>query len=776
MIRRSLTWAGILAIASVALSFVPGFDVLSFYFCLPIALLLGMGCGGLAVTAVAETRALKGSLGGAAARILATTLPMTVLPLAIILASTLRVGPCDSLYGLRFYLAGPAASALFGAAIGFAVAVLVPRQRIAGALFPLLLVSSFVLNLIDLYRSPAVFFFNPFLGYYPGPIYDDRIEVTGAYLAFRAFCALVAIAAVAGAVAWVRDDLAPRRRPRPLALALALGTAFAATGFGLHAGALGFRVTRADVERALPALAGDDLCVIRHDGTADPGRIDRLLWDCGFQHHRVAGFFGLAPDGPIRVFLYPDADAKARLMGARHVEVSKPWNEEVHITMPRPGDPVLGHEIAHAVAGRLAPGVLGVPVRYGIVPDMAIVEGLAVAAAFADDGPSRHEWALAMIRAGLPVDPVALFDPGAFLGAGAGPAYTIAGSVVAFVAREHGTAAVQALARGEGFPVATGRPLAGLVPEWRAYLEVTVGSTVDRALIERAAGRFKDPGVLKRRCPTDVARALHAVDRACRDDDPAAALAALRTARALDPGLRALVRESVRVGARIGDPDALADAEALLAPPDPGRPPTPLDRVAAADAWMLAPGAGDEAVARARDELSAALAAFVRGPEARGVCARLMALDAPEHVRTAVFEALADGLGPDPAGRLLAALSVDPDADLVRYLLGRLDLAQDRHAAAADLLGDLADRHWPTAPRETPPECAPLFSRELEKIAAIAAFWSGRVAEAAERIDRAAADAASQGETLLLNEYRERVRQVGAAVPGWATAPAPREG
>jgi hypothetical protein len=775
MTRRVVSWAVILAVTAVALTFVPGFDVLSFYFCLPIALLLGMAGGGLAVTTVAETRDRGGTLRDAAVRALGITLLMTAIPLAIVTVSAFRVGPCDYPYGLRFYLAGPAASALFGAAIGFAVGVVVPRRRVAGALFPALFVATFVVNLIDLYRSPAVFFYNPFLGYYPGPIYDDRIEVTGAYLAFRACCALVAVAAIAGAVAWVRDDLSLRRRPRALPLALAIAATFAAVGVGLHAGDLGFRVTRADVERALPARAADDLCVIRHDGTADPGQIDRLLWDCGFQHRRMAAFFGLAPEAPVRVFLYPDADTKARLMGARHVEVSKPWLREVHITMPQPGDPVLGHEIAHAVAERLAPGFLGVPVRYGVVPDMAIVEGLAVAAAFADDGPSRHEWALAMIRAGLPVDPVALFEPGAFLGAGAGSAYTIAGSVVAFVAHVHGTTAVQALARGEGFVAATGQPLPDLIPRWRTYLEATVGTTVDRALIDRAAGRFSDPGVLRRRCPTDVARALHAVDEAYRDGDPVAALAALRTARELDPGFRALAREAVRVGARVGDPDALADAEALLAPPDPEISPTPLDRVAAADAWMLAPEAGADAIAWARDELSAALLAFGRGPEARGVCARLMALDMPDDVRAAVFAGLAGGLGPDPAGPLLEALSVHPDTDLVRYLLGRLDLGQGRYAAAAILLGDLSDRRWPVVPDDAPSACAPLFSAELAKIAAIAAFWSGHVEDAARRIDRAAAQAASQGESLLLDEYRERVRQVGASAAGWTTAPAPRE-
>lgn len=773
MNRRVATWAGLLALAALALTRVPGFDVLSFYFAMPFAALLGMAAGGLAVTAVADARARGGTRGAAARAAVRAALVTSAIPLAIVTVSALHVGPCDYAYGLRFYLAGPAASAAFGAAVGYAIALVLPGRRLAGALFPLAFVASFVPNLLDLYRSPAVFFYNPFLGYYPGPIYDDRIEVAAPYLAFRALCGALALAAVALALAWTRPDLSRRRRPALPALAVGLAAAGTAAALVAHAGDLGFRTTRADVERALPASAGDDLCTIRHAGTLDPAQVERLLWDCGFQHRRVAAFFGLAPDGPIRVYLYPDADAKARLMGARHVEVSKPWLREVHVTAAAPGDPVLGHELAHAVAGRLAPSFLAVPVRYGVVPDMAVVEGLAVAASFADDGPSRHEWALAMIEAGIQVDPVALFSPGEFLGAGAGTAYTIAGSIVAWVADAHGVPAVQALARGAGFRAATGADLADLVPRWRAFLEATVGARLDRALVDRAAGRFNDPGVLHRRCPTDVARALDAVDRAYRAGDPAAALASLRAARALDPGFRALAREAVRVAARIGDPDAAAEARALLVPLDPELPPTPADRVAAADAWMLGAEPGPDVVAEVRAALLDALARFGNGPEARGVCARLMALDAPEPVRAAVFSVLAGGLGPRPEGPLLEALSCCPGDGLVRYLLGRLDLGEGRYAAAASLLEDLSDQGWPTRPGEAPPGCAGLFPGEVAKVAAVAAFWAGRPEAAARQIDRAARSGPSQGESLLLDAYRARISALGATAAAWATAPDP---
>ena len=170
--------------------------------------------------------------------------------------------------------------------------------------------------------------------------------------------------------------------------------------------------------------------------------------------------------------------------------VAKPWAGEVHLAALQPGDPVLGHEIAHVVAGRLAPGPLHMPVRRRVVPDMARVEGLAVACAFADDGPTPHEWSLAMEMAGVAPDLEGLLGTASFLYAAPARAYTVTGSFIAFLRDVHGEDALRAVAAGRSFEEATGQPLPALVQEWRSFLRDVASASMDGDLLDRASGRF----------------------------------------------------------------------------------------------------------------------------------------------------------------------------------------------------------------------------------------------------------------------------------------------
>lgn len=117
MNRRFIIWALILAFVSILLMFVPGFNALSFYFSMPIAAVLGMACGGLAVTVVSQTS----DAFQAMRKTLIITSVLAAIPLIIASVGSLITGPCNYLYALGFYLMGPLVSAIFGAALGFAV-------------------------------------------------------------------------------------------------------------------------------------------------------------------------------------------------------------------------------------------------------------------------------------------------------------------------------------------------------------------------------------------------------------------------------------------------------------------------------------------------------------------------------------------------------------------------------------------------------------------------------------------------------------------------------
>ncbi len=758
LVRRAIPWAVILALASILLALVPGFDVLSYHACLVVAPLLAMASGSLAVTAVAEARLRGRSLPSARRRAFAAAGILALVPLLALSISALFAGPCDWWYGLAFYAAGPLASAVLAVCAGLLIGAIVPGPRWASAAWSLVFVASFALPLADLFREPAVFFYAPFLGFFPGPLYDVRLSVGPAYLAYRGFSLafVVALWALTEAVASADLRLRIDRRARWWAVsAAALGVAWA---LWARAGDLGFRETRADVEAVLSGEVADDWCVIRHDPSEDPARMATMLDECGFRHRQAAAFFGVPPEPPIRVNLYRDDDQKARLMGARNIEIAKPWLGEIHVAGMMPGDPVLLHEIAHVVAGRLAPGLLHLPTQRGVVPDMARVEGLAVACAFADDGPSPHEWSLAMDLAGVSVDLPALFGPAAFLNAAPARAYTVAGSFIAFLGEVHGPDALRAVAEGRPFEEATGSTLADLEREWREYLWDVASASVDAGLLARASGRFSGPGVLGRRCAVDVARLAGNAAEAESRGDFAGAETCLRDALHHAPGAAGLRRALLRLKAKEGDASGAAGLAAGLADVGEDDDPPPMRLVDVADVLALASRVAGRAPspdvegrwARALGELPPG------GPEARSVIARLYALDLPPRARDAVLDVLSGG-GPEAVDAVLEASAEVPDDALLRYLAGRLRIADGRYADARDDLVAALALGLPRGPGVDGGRRP--FDAEAWKSLGKAATWAGDLATARAALSRAMDLAPYEGDRLVIEEYLERLAE-----------------
>lgn len=761
--RSEVQWTLVPILAAIGLSFVPGFNVLSFYFCLPMALLLAMAAGSVVITATTEARRRGGSTGAGMLRGMIHAVLLPLGPLTVISFAHFLNGPCDYLFGLGHYVAGPWASAVTGGATAAACSLALRRERNASAAFMVIFVLSFVPNALTLYLDPSVRFFNPFLGLYPGPIYDELIEVAPDYIAFRLWC-LAAAAAVIQVVITVRDmidrGLGPRGiRPIDAIAALLL---LAASGILWNgSGRFDFTTGRKSIKAELSVTRTSSWCVIHADARFNDrqAELDRLMDDCGFRHRQMADFFGVDSSVPIEVFLYRDADQKGRLIGARWVEISKPWLNEVHVTDVKPGDMILAHEIAHVAAGRLAGNWLAMPLTAGLLPDMGRVEGLAVAAAFADEGPSPHEWAAGMLAADIDPDVESLFSPLSFITGGAAASYNTAGSFLRFIRDEKGSEAIRRIAAGDPFTEAVGADLETLVDEWLGYLEANYSTAGREALKARAAARFSDPGVLNRRCPLDVSRKLRDAIVALDGLDGAAAARYLHEASCIDPGDRELTILALRAAILAGtaDESSVIDLvhdllESRSGPPGTG------ELAAAADLLALkslsAPNAPGSSAMRDRAATLQLklLGRLSDGDSRRATCIRVLALQAPSEVGLAVFETLADPrpFGERDVSRLADLAKRMPDVAVIQYFCARAAMLNGSWDQALTCLDRFAANHPSDA-------CTSELASASVRMTAIATFWTGDLARAAEALDGAISIAGFEGDRLRLEEYRERI-------------------
>lgn len=574
-------------------------------------------------------------------------------------------------------------SALAGAALAVAAAVLA-RGRLApsAALYALVALASLALSLRAAYAGPAAFVFDPLLGAWPGPLYDEALAPDLRTVLFRASAAAQALALAALAEAAVRAARAGARAALAPALAVAVAIGLA-LGARAALSALALSGDRAVVARALGGRRDGARCTLIHPAEMPPAAVDALLADCEFHQADVGRALGIAVPPRVTAFVHRSAAEKRRLVGAAGTDYAKPWLAELHVVEAPAPHPVLRHEVVHAVAAAAADGPLGVPARLGVLVSAGLVEGLAAALETPRGLWTVHETSRVARDLGVLPDVARIVGPAGFWAEPPARAYAAAGSFLAFVLERHGAAAVREAYRSGDLARATGVPLPELAAAWERFLD---GVEVPPRLAASTRARLARRSLFARPCAREVAalEARAAGAAAAGRADEACAL--YREAAALS-GSAADLKAAGDVRARAGDlagaDRAYRDAE-RAAPEDD-----------AALRGALAAARGD--VAWRRGDFEAASAAFAAalaaGPERadlRLLEAKRLAVGDP-----ALREALRDrllGLGDPAAGLARAAEERHP---LAAYLVGRALASRGEAAAALAPLGRAANGGLP---------------------------------------------------------------------------------
>jgi hypothetical protein len=762
--RRALVWSALLALTALALCFVPLFDVLGYDFAFALGLVTALAAADVGHGAAAAARRGAGAEAGGGShptglgRILlwamGGALAALLAPLLLSLLNALRVRNCNLGAGFAFFALLPMGTAIFAAPAGALAGFWVRRGgRVLAYALPLL---SIVWTLWRLYVDPPVFAFDPFGGYFPGPIYDEAMRPPERLLLFRAANLVWIGAAVAITAAWVRWRRGPGRG-RWLAACLAL--VLTAGGVALFAarGPLRFHLTRGGLRAELRRETRSPHFVAHSDPRGDGTAEDRALVmrDLEFRYQQLERVLGAAPAGPVDVYVFPSSASKKELVGAAGTLYAKPWTREIFVQVDRFPARRLRHELAHVFAGAFGDRVFGVSLAWRLpVPRLAsgLVEGLAEAADYGDpDGRSTvHQEARGMMAAGL-APPLAKVVGAGFTTLAGARAYTIAGSFTHYLLRTYGAERLRAAYRSGGdFQTVYGKSLAALEAGWRAFLETQPLDEQEKA---RAQERFRHPAIFQKVCARDLAARVQAA-REVIYAVPEEAIALLDTVCSDDPGEPTYRLDLAEAQLSAGNPDkALALDAAVEMDHDLTRP----VRARAANH-----AAGIHYHARRFEEATRAteraLALATEDGEQRSGLARLRGLRDPE-ARATLGRVL---FGESPTRSVEAGLVMFlvesfarrfPDEALGPYLLGRQLSFRDPRLALAPL--EEACPLAGTPPRAVP--LAPLFLRECHRLVGETAFRAGDLARSRLALERARADAATEAERLRADDFLERL-------------------
>lgn len=483
--RHTRAVAGVYGLAAVALWPVPVFGILHAE---ASAVLAGVGCLAAAVGAVGPFR--SGAGFGALARVHLSAL---VVPVALLTVSLLWRPNCGYALGLGLFLTLVPPSVLFGLGLAYAatgLGVRMPRVTLALAV----LVIAGVGVGYDLALHPQLFTYSSVFGGVLGPIYDEELAIRPGLFAAKAQTLLWALALVALG-AWRRDG-GPRATRLGAAALVGLGVS------ALAAQPLGIVQTERGIQRVLSDRVDLGPVVLYLSPDTPEAARRRLADEALFRFETLAERLGVRPEVPVAVYLYPDADTKAALIGSRTTSVVPVWlpTPQIHMLADE-AERSLGHEMVHVLAREF-----GMPVVKAS-PAIGLVEGLAVALEPPDGLPSPT----ALVTAGRALDGDGLGDPaeavrttmspGGFWTARAGVAYTANGAFAGWLLDRFGAAPVREAYRTGRFEPAFGQTLAALAAEWGAEIE---RRPVDPEAVAVARWRFSRPSLFERRCPHHV--------------------------------------------------------------------------------------------------------------------------------------------------------------------------------------------------------------------------------------------------------------------------------
>ena len=697
----------LLAAVSVVCAFLPLADHLGYELAEVVALCAGL-FGAAPGVAAARAEASRPDADAARATAIAVLLGTSalVVPVALILLNALRRPACDPAAGLVLYLAVAVPSGVLAATLGAACGFATPRR--AGWMVAAVFTATLLVSLWPVARGPQIFAFHHLGGWFPGPIYDEGIRPPRALWIFRAATILYA-----GASAGLALLSGPGRRSAA-GLALVAACGLPAAWLSLHAERFHWKASGAGLDAELGGSLQTEHVVLHFPREKRDDESRLLARDAEVSWRAVREFAGLPLAAePVHVFLYRTPEEKRRLIGAAETSFTKPWLRQIHTNDAPAPHPILRHELAHAAFAGIAPGPFGVP--GGPFPEMALVEGAAVAADWPPGEFTVHEQARALRDLKLLPDLPSLFATGRFYGESGARAYTAAGSAIRFLWQSRGPAAFrEAYAHGIA-------DLDGLASTYGAFLDTVPSHPRAVALAQQ---RFAAPGIVHRPCPHEAAELEREAQRAT---DPSLAVRLWSRCVHLEPDDPRLLLQLWRAQLRAADPAGASETgRRALAHPKLSQPLRAALLTESGDAaWRT----GDAGAARARYEEARAL--VQPEPQERALVARLWALDDAARW-PALRRLLADGdTGPETMRLLRDLDSRERGEGLPPYLVAKQQQNRAEWAECARSAREALSRKLPAA----------LFRHEALRMLGLASWHLGDTASARDAFSLLGQDA-----------------------------------
>ena len=439
---------------------------------------------------------------------------VTLVPVVVIIsANALRVRNCDFLQGLGFFLLIPVFNSIFATSFFYVLTHLFARwpERLTKALIVFLVIGTLGYSLYVLYREPPIFIYNHLWGYFAGSLYDEGVSLHAPLVYFR-------LITLVGTLSFCCFLLLMRKRKfRAFAFSkitfLILAIIFWRSDVLIGPRA-GYYTDRETLVGILPLKIERPGLVIHMDKNTTQEEQRAIADEHAFRLTQLQQRLQLVNLPVIHSFVYPNAEVKARYMGAKNTMIAKTWLNEIHVHGYMIPHPTIGHELAHVAAASFGSRLLAVSAQYEILVNMGLIEGFAEAQFPHPSELSLEQWSWALKRLDLapPLDQV--LSSSGFWGYAPRRAYTIVGSFVRYLLQTYGVRPFKAVyASGQHFEQHYKKNLPMLIQEWQQWIDL---KPCNERELKAAEERFHTPSIFTKTCAHTLATLREQAQKASR--------------------------------------------------------------------------------------------------------------------------------------------------------------------------------------------------------------------------------------------------------------------
>ena len=439
-----------------------------------------------------------------------TLLIIVLVPFFISFINSAFLSVCPFGNGILFFLFISVVSLFLGVIIGAVSRVIALKHPYLLFLFFFFL---FILvSILEVFFYPQVFTYNPLIGLFPGPIYDELIEFdlklffyrVYNIILFTGFLFTVGIIKKNFTLFW--EKLNGKRMLR--AISSISMVVFFIIVYWIGNLICGFTYPLAKIEGDLGGKLTTDHFIIIYPKDIPREQIEISALHHEFYYNEISYSTGLKPEEKIVSILFNSSSQKKKYIGSANADISKPWLN-CAVTDFSNHDITLKHEIVHSFSSLIGGRIF--KASYGFNP--VLMEGFAMAIDNKEDFGDLYSAANMVKKFNSRISVSSLLSGFNFFGQNSSISYVYSGAFIKFLIDKYGIEKFKAIYTDPDFYKYYGRTLKNLEDDFNLFIELQAYTYNSNKATLFFAGK---PLFLKK-CPRYVASGMQKGNEYFRD-------------------------------------------------------------------------------------------------------------------------------------------------------------------------------------------------------------------------------------------------------------------